>query len=255
MDISPVPESSVSVATPEVAVHRALPSVGALLFSSWELFRKVWKKLVLVSLIAILPVLPLSGVSYAILLGGKGKALSVLIAAPFIIVAVFAFLWSFAVMTQILIAATQDKAVSIMEAHRMIRSRIWPFIGAYFIYLLVVTGGTVLLVIPGIIFAVWYSQTRFIVLDQTVGVKESLSMSRRYVKGHGWSVFFRYFLIMFIGLVLSAILEALFSRFSSAGSLTLSTMLMSVFDIFWTSFALVYGFELYRQLKAIAPAQ
>jgi len=90
---------------------------------------------------------------------------------------------------------------------------------------LVVGLGFVLLIIPGLLFMVWFSLSRFIVVESKVGIKEAFVKSKELVKGRFWPVLGR--LIVFglfssivgfvvavvpygIGAALGVFLEALF---------------------------------------------
>lgn len=70
-------------------------------------------------------------------------------------------------------------------------------------------GGLILLVIPGIIFAIWFSFSEFIFVDQNMNVKKSMSESKKLVKGRFWPIFGRFIIFgLFggaVGIVLSLI--------------------------------------------------
>ena len=53
---------------------------------------------------------------------------------------------------------------------------------------LIVFGGMFLLVIPAIIFSVWYSFSTWLVLDKNMGIKESLRKSKQMVSGKFWKI-------------------------------------------------------------------
>ncbi len=53
---------------------------------------------------------------------------------------------------------------------------------------LIIIGGIVLLIIPAVIFGVWYSFSTFLVLDKGMGIKEALRTSKMMVKGKFWKI-------------------------------------------------------------------
>lgn len=53
---------------------------------------------------------------------------------------------------------------------------------------LIVVGGLILLIIPAIIFGVWYSFSTFLVLDKNLSIKEALRTSKLMVKGRFWKI-------------------------------------------------------------------
>lgn len=63
-------------------------------------------------------------------------------------------------------------------------NKIWPALGATLLVGLIVFGGFLLFIIPGIIFASWYSLTFFVMFDENLGVTASMKRSKELVKGH-----------------------------------------------------------------------
>lgn len=66
-----------------------------------------------------------------------------------------------------------------------------------FLSMLIVFVGLVLLIVPGIIFAVWFSFSRFVVIKEGLGVRASLKRSRELVRGRFWPILGRY-LVFFV---------------------------------------------------------
>ncbi len=70
--------------------------------------------------------------------------------------------------------------------------------GVYFIYLLIVTAGLILLIVPGIIFSLQYSQALYIISENPeMGIWEAMEKSKKMMDGHKWEYFV--FLLSFIG--------------------------------------------------------
>lgn len=61
--------------------------------------------------------------------------------------------------------------------------------------------GFILLIIPGVIFLVWFEFSRFIMVEKNLGIKQSLLKSRELVKGNFWKIFGR---LIVIGLSIAA---------------------------------------------------
>lgn len=84
-------------------------------------------------------------------------------------------------------------------------------IGRYFLISLVVGLiiflGLILLIIPAIIFGVWYSFTTWLVLDKGMGVKEALKTSKSMVSGKFWKVLGRSFVFSMFGFIVSIALS------------------------------------------------
>lgn len=61
---------------------------------------------------------------------------------------------------------------------------------AWLLYALIVGGGLVLLVIPGIYWAIRFSQFLYFIIDANMDVMQSLKMSWAATRGYGWQIFF-----------------------------------------------------------------
>lgn len=68
---------------------------------------------------------------------------------------------------------------------------IWPVIITSFLVTLIVLGGTLLLIIPGIIFAVWYSFSTYVVIFEGAKGLSALRASKALVAGRWWSIVWR----------------------------------------------------------------
>lgn len=74
---------------------------------------------------------------------------------------------------------------------------------------LIVFLGAILLIIPAIIFGIWYSFSTYLVLDKEMGIKEALRTSKLMVRGRFFKVLGRYFVFslffIFVSIILSLI--------------------------------------------------
>ncbi|OGH68511.1 MAG: hypothetical protein A3J66_00305 [Candidatus Magasanikbacteria bacterium RIFCSPHIGHO2_02_FULL_47_14] len=81
--------------------------------------------------------------------------------------------------------------LEVKEALRWAAPLLWPAIFASILAGLAILGGFILLIIPGIIFSVWFSFVFYAVaLDDKRG-KDALKFSKYLVKGRWWSVLWR----------------------------------------------------------------
>ncbi len=65
--------------------------------------------------------------------------------------------------------------------------------------------GLIFLVVPGIIFGVWFSLSVFIAMTKKVKIKESLKKSRALIKGRFWAIFGRYLVFILAILLIQAV--------------------------------------------------
>jgi uncharacterized membrane protein len=64
----------------------------------------------------------------------------------------------------------------------------WKYLGASILYAVALVVGLILLVVPGIIFALMFMFTTFIVIDRELGPVEAMKESNRITYGHKWSL-------------------------------------------------------------------
>lgn len=139
----------------------------------------------------------------------------------------------------------QDK-ISIIEAYR----RAWPKIISYwwlsFLMIFIIAGGMFLLVIPGIIFIIWFSLGAFILIAENLGGMNALLKSREYIKGRWLAVFWRFFFITFLLSFFVFIFTFIFSAIPFKEEIT--QFLMGLFVL---PLMMVYGFLIYTNLRAL----
>jgi hypothetical protein len=75
----------------------------------------------------------------------------------------------------------------------------WPLFSVSVVTALIIIGGLILLIVPGIIFAYWYSLSSYVVVEEGGGVKTALSRSRSLVRGHGWEMYGFYSATQLVG--------------------------------------------------------
>ncbi len=64
----------------------------------------------------------------------------------------------------------------------------WKYTGASILYALIVMGGLILLIIPGIIWALKYKMFSYLIIDKNMGIMEAFRESARLTKGNRWSL-------------------------------------------------------------------
>jgi len=85
------------------------------------------------------------------------------------------------------------------------------FLGAFILLMLTIAVGFILLIVPGIIFALMFMFTIFIVIDREFGPIDSMKESRRLTYGHKWKLLGLSLLLVLINLLgLAALFVGLF---------------------------------------------
>lgn len=111
---------------------------------------------------------------------------------------------------------------------------LWRYIAGTIIYIAIIIGGLILLVVPGIIWALKYNLFFYYIIDKNCGIKKSFSLSARSMEGY------KAYMLKFI------LLAALFNL---AGALCLLIGLFITVPSTWLAHAYIY-----RRLDALAAA-
>ncbi len=149
-----------------------------------------------------------------------------------------------------LLYAIKDSSekIGIIESYRRGWHKILSYFWVYLLVSLVIFGGFLLLIVPGIIFAVWFSFAIFILIAENLKGTKALSKSKEYVKGHWWGVFWRFFFIE----ALISIIYLIFIPIFSLLKIPLASMIGEFIAIlFLTPFGMTYLFMIYNNLKAL----
>ncbi|WKZ25430.1 MAG: hypothetical protein QY322_03525 [bacterium] len=77
------------------------------------------------------------------------------------------------------------------------------FVGVSLVLGLIILSGLLLLIIPAIIFGLWYSFTLFLVFDKSMSLREALKASKLMVKGRMMKVFGRFIVFGLFSIVVT----------------------------------------------------
>ncbi|TSC84320.1 MAG: membrane protein [Parcubacteria group bacterium Gr01-1014_13] len=172
-----------------------LKTATELVVDSWDLYVKNWRKFLPFIIMLFLPTLILSA------LGTISLYLSVYLpssslASNIIILIVFAASIVFAIWVTIALArAISDsllaKPTNWKETFLTSSTLIWPVVFTSFLVSLSVIGGTLLFILPGIIFAVWYSFASYAVIFEGAKGLSAMRASKALVVGRWWPIAWR----------------------------------------------------------------
>ena len=137
------------------------------------------------------------------------------------------------------------RPVDVKASYSYAFSRLLPLIGLALLVGLVVAGGLILLIIPGIIFAVFLSMAVPAFIVERLGVTASMSRSWNLVKGNWWHVLLVIVVAGIIARVVTSILGAI------GGSSFFGVWIMSAIgQIITAPFVALVGVVLYVDLRA-----
>lgn len=172
-----------------------LKTATELVVDSWDLYHKNWRKFLPFMILLFLPTLILSALGtislyLSVYLPSSSLASNILILLVFAASIVFA-IWVTAALTKTMFDCLTAKPTQWKEVFYNSSTLIWPVIFASFLVALIVLGGTLLLIIPGIIFAVWYSFTTYAVILEGARGFDALRASKSLVVDRWWAIAWR----------------------------------------------------------------
>ena len=132
------------------------------------------------------------------------------------------------------------KPTSAMESIKAGLSKMLPLIGTSILMGLAIFGGLILLVIPGILFAFWFSLSTHVVVVEGISGPAALGRSRRLVSGNIGTMIVLGLIIGVIGYAVGSL-----ARFIPQAhiSVVLQVVLQAVMTIFSTAAMVVYYFS------------
>jgi len=223
--------------------QKVLPAPSDILKEAWAIYKNRFETILGITVIPSLLLFLFSDSMLLSDLESKGVASAILLTLGLLAVVIIGQAWS-----QIaLVIAVKDPGApgakeSFQKGWRMILSYWWVNILTALIVLL----GFILLIVPGIIFAVWYSLAVFIYIAEGIKGRDALRKSKEYVKGKGWAVFWRFLFIGIIVILISILASALFSSLHLPFSDDVAAFLIGVF---LTPLVVVYSYLLYTKVK------
>ncbi|MDI6740600.1 MAG: hypothetical protein QME74_09585 [Candidatus Edwardsbacteria bacterium] len=147
------------------------------------------------------------------------------------------------------LASEDDK--NIVSVLKKALGRVPALFWATFIAGLLIILGLILFLIPGVILAVMFAFVGYVVVLEGVSGSQALSRSRALVRGRWWPVFWRGLGFFLLIIIPAGIAGSIVSSIIGDGNNTVSNLLTALFV---TPFGLVYGYNLYRNLKATSGA-
>ncbi len=235
-----------AVVVSEEGALMKLTSPKQLLIESFATFKKTWKLLVRIGVLVAGPAFLLAAMVMGIALAGY-SVVAMILGFVLILTAVYFFSWAYAAVLYAL-SLPEGQAVRARDAYKQTAQRVWPMVGVSILTSLIVMGGILLLIIPGIIFSVWYGMSRYIVVTEGLSPVESLKRSRAYVDGYFWPVIIRFLVIIALGIAVGFVSEII-SVTVAFGSTIIADIISMAISIVWSIYSMVYGYKVYVALK------
>lgn len=109
--------------------------------------------------------------------------------------------------------------------------------------------GFMLFIIPGLIFAIYWSMVTWVFLDQGIKGEAALKQSKALVKGYWWAVFGRLAIPLFIFIIIIMIPSSFMEPKSQAANTY--SFVTQIISMVLTPFFTAYVFNIYKNLKEI----
>lgn len=144
-----------------------------------------------------------------------------------------------------IIFSDQDKKISLFEAYKESLPLFFPFILVSLLQFLAIFSGFILLIIPGIIFAIWFMFSQFSLLAEDERGRKALKRSKGLVKGKWWSVFGRV-VLFFILITLASLPVSILNFIPLLGS-----SISIIFSALQSVFTAIFIYEMFKALKTL----
>jgi len=143
-----------------------------------------------------------------------------------------------------------DADVSILPIYQHASKILFPYIWVVVLTIVSVLAGTVLLVVPGVVVAIWLSFSAIVLVVGDVRGGEALKLSKKYVRGIWTAVFLRLLAAGFLGLLVSAAFTILISFIRSViiENTAVDHVLNLAYQLVIAPYFVVYGYELYKDV-------
>lgn len=126
-----------------------------------------------------------------------------------------------------------NESIDVKDVYKKSWKMFWKFSLLSFTLFLIEFGGILLLIVPALIFGIWYSLSKFLFIDKEYGIKESLIKSKELTRGNFWKLMGRYFVF--------ALFSALFGMLVSILPYGLGGIITTIFGaLFVLPYYLLY---------------
>lgn len=148
--------------------------------------------------------------------------------------------------------AASGYSLSANDSWSKVKTLALPYLWVTVLQTLAIAGGFILLIIPGIIFAIWFIFSNMVVVSEGLRGTAALKESKKYVTGNWWAIFIR---MLLLGFSIYAIIFFPMLLLSALNLLRpmphLTNFLSMILTVLVSPISVFYLFELYRDAKAV----
>jgi len=229
------------------------PTAGKLFAQAQEIYKTKFNSLIIISLcsagaMAVSNLFSVNGPIYLKISSDPARLSWIVLSVLISLFAIFISFWAFGATIHNItsIEASTSAGKSFTESSHFIM----PLIFTGLLVFLIIFGGLILFIIPGIIFAFWYGQSAYVVITENLSGKKALDRSKFYAKGNIGQIFKKGFFIgiisVLIGLATGLVCELLSKTFHLTFMPAIGNI---IFQLFWTPLVSIYAFLLFQYLR------
>ncbi|MDZ4231269.1 MAG: hypothetical protein U1C52_00550 [Patescibacteria group bacterium] len=217
--------------------QKELSKISNLVKKSFALYKKSFWDLISLQLIQLAAVL-----GFRFLMAAGGDVLGVLIVG--ILISLVTITTSLAMIY--VVHLKSGVTAALRAALKNLMSYAWvTLLGS-----LIITGGMILFIVPGVIFAVWFALAVYVlVIEKKKGLAAFLA-SKEYVRGRWWPTLGR--LLVLVGLAI--LVGALSGAGGAVGGKQLGELVGFLVNVLFAPFAVSYLYLLYGDLSKTKPS-
>jgi len=144
--------------------------------------------------------------------------------------------------------STLKEDLFLKEAYKKGLKIFLSYLWLYFLLTIIVVGGFLLFIIPGIIFSIWFSLAVIVLVFEEKRGLPALLRSKQLIVSKWWAVFWRF---LVFGLILGAVFLPFHFLLSNLFTAQIAEKFNYLFQLFILPFGLIYHLLIYKNLKAI----
>jgi hypothetical protein len=231
-----------------------LVSIGEILTKGWDLFSKNYQQFITPVLIMIAP-----SILYSLAMFYTGPGYVLLYIVLFVLM-ILVSIWISIVLVLMIDKLSKGESVEINKLYETSFAKIPSYLLVAILTALAIFGGFILLIIPGIIFSIWFEFSAYINLLENKNNKgiAALKSSKELVSGRWWGVLIRlivpalavYLIIIVVMVVLAIIVPILAGSLNEYAQMMITNIISSIISLAITPLMLIFGIILYNSLKA-----
>ena len=233
---------------PPRAPISSLPGAMAILKESFSIYRERFGTLITLSFLPILVTYIAAFLWSAIFVFVFKIPIIIIILGTILIVLMSIIMEALVQIALIYAIKDSQENISVVESYRRGWHKILPYLWVTFLTALIVMGGFVLFIIPGIIFAFWFGFSVYVLVSENLSGMDALLKSRDYLKGKIGSVAWRLFIVGVIFLIISFIVNLIFAIPGIGAVKSIGRFLVNLLA---TPLLLIYSFLLFSKIKEI----